>query len=450
MNQTYASYQPGTFTIDVSQFTPGETLFVPEDMPAFLHEYCHYLQDITTISGIFGFSLWMRDLVDLTRIFSDGEGKTILLPLGKNENDQPINQYRRFYNIFCGNAEEVLDLDYRQVRFERVVPEEKPITIGDTTIQVRLNRIYMHGRAEPLQFRLIALQEMHACYAQQLAERHYLDRDPTLTFTVPAAGLASYPYHFGDHLLEVFEVTMPLDLKFIFIGLCLDTIQAPSVFLTALEAIRGKTFTTEDRSVEDLILMVEQVRRSCSYSNEEALANILPDLQKWSTDFRRPDLATGLMWYTSMVMTSSDLKKSLPIGFNGFFCQGINELVALYASFPAPAFYNNSRLDGQHSANGDAGQDLIFNMAHEAASSFWLLWKLYDFLCSPDIDTLMKKCKCPLYDPCTVRSVLNEEYTCFNSPWEIVKGKTTIPCAYGRTVTSIGLWQNSIDFNFNK
>src|SRR5689334_12867303 len=64
----YASYRPGTFTIDVSRFEIGPRLFHPRDMPAFLHEYCHYIQDITTISSIFGFSLWMYDIVNLTNV----------------------------------------------------------------------------------------------------------------------------------------------------------------------------------------------------------------------------------------------------------------------------------------------------------------------------------------------------------------------------------------------
>ena len=145
---------------------------------------------------------------------------------------------------------------------------------------------------------------------------------------------------------------------------------------------------------------------------------------------------------------TANFRKDLSIGLNGFFCQGINELTALYATFPAPAFSNNGALDGNETADGDTGQDLIYQLAHTAASTFWILRKLYDFLCSPDLDGLMRYSKCPLYERCTVRPILEQDYICYNSPWEIVKGKTTIPCIYGRAAASMGLWQNSIDFDF--
>lgn len=444
----YASYQPGTFTIDVSNFTVGEQLFEPADMPAFLHEYCHYIQDISMISAIFGFSLWMRDLVDLTRIFSDGEGKTIMLPLGKNEQGQPINQYRKFYSLFCGSPDHVFDLDYATIRYHHVEPEDKTIPLGNGELLIRLNRIIMDGRPEPLEFRLIALQEIHACYAQQLAEQHYLKKHPGIEFNVPSAGLAAYPYHFGDHLFEVFDVTLPLEVKFVLVGLCLDTIQAPSVFLIVLEQIRGKAFGTEDESVNQLIAEVEIARQKCSYGNDEALAQILPDLEDWSKDTRRPDFAAALEWYITMIKMAFDFKETIPAGFNLYFCQGIGALAQLYTTYPSPAFLKDGALDGNQSANGDTGQDMIYLLNHTAASTFWILRKLYDFLCSSDIDTLMNHSKCPLYERCVVRPTLGEDYTCANSPWEIVKGKKQVPCIYGRAAVSMGLWQNSIDFNF--
>ena len=306
----------------------------------------------------------------------------------------------------------------------------------------------MDGRVQPLEFRLITLQEIHACYAQQLAERHYLKRDPGIVFNVPAASLPSYPYHFGDHLFDAFEITMPLDLKFIFVGLCLDTIQAPTVFLKALEIIKGKTFIADEEVIKEFTILIEQVRRTCSFSNEEAMANILPDLERWAQDYRRPDLTAGLEWYTMMIKFGFDFRTDNPAGFDMLFCQGINSLTKLYAAFPVPVFLDNDGLNGNGAANGDPVQDAVYEFAHLAASNFWMLRKLYDLLCSPDIETLSDRCRCPLYEHCTIRPVLGEDYICANAPWEIVKGRTEVPCAYGRAAVSLGLWQNGIGFNF--
>lgn len=440
----YASYRPGTFTINASQFEIGTNLFHPRDMPAFFHEYCHYIQDVTTISAIFGFTLWLFDIVNLTNIFSNGEGKTIMLPLPTYEHGESINKYRKFYNLFCGDSGDVHQFDYKTIKFEAIEFEIKPIDVGHWKPMVRFNRIVMNGLRKPLEFRLIALQEIHACYAQQLTERYYQGEH----FPVGTVDLPSYPYHFGDHLFEVFGVDIPLPAKFLFVGFCLDTIQAPTTFLLALDLIKNQIFTIEQESIDRLTAAVEQARLNCSYSTEEALEQILPDLENWAAGPGRPEFRMALEWYIMQVKMSYQMKKDLPIAFNNFFCNGINALSDLYQLYPVPVFYNNGALDGNASPTNEDPQNSIYQFNFEAGSTFWALRELYDFLCADDIRTLLTKSECPLYEKCTVRPVLQEDHICKSSPWEIVKGKVKAPCSYGMAAASIGLWQNSIDFDF--
>ena len=42
----------GTFSTDVNNLQTGDMFFKNEAMPAFVHEYCHYIQDITTSKGL--------------------------------------------------------------------------------------------------------------------------------------------------------------------------------------------------------------------------------------------------------------------------------------------------------------------------------------------------------------------------------------------------------------
>jgi len=442
--ENYASYRPGTFTINASRFEVGKNLFHPRDMPAFFHEYCHYIQDVTTISAIFGFTLWLFDVVNLTRIFSDGEGKTIMLPLPPDEHGDPINKYRKFYNLFCGDANDVHHIDYQTIRFNRVEFEIKPLDVGSWQPLVRFNRIIMDNRSQPLEFRLIALQEIHACYAQQITEHYYPDED----FPVAAADLPSYPYHFGDHLFEVYGVTIPLQAKFLLVGLCLDTVQAPTTFLLALELIKGQSFTTDQESVDRLIVVVEQARVNCSYATEDALEQILPDLENWANGPGRPEFRVALEWYIMQIEMSYKMKKDTPIIFHNLFCHGIGGLSDLYQLYPVPVFYNNGALDGNASPVGETAQYNIYLFSFEAGSTFWALRELYDFLCARDIATLLEKSTCPLYEKCTVRPQLGEDYTCKSAPWEIVKNKVKAPCHYGLAAASMGLWQNSIGFDW--
>jgi len=37
----FAAYKAGTFSTDISNLQIADKLFKAEDMPAFVHEYCH-------------------------------------------------------------------------------------------------------------------------------------------------------------------------------------------------------------------------------------------------------------------------------------------------------------------------------------------------------------------------------------------------------------------------
>jgi len=193
---------------------------------------------------------------------------------------------------------------------------------------------------------------------------------------------------------------------------------------------------------------VEIARESCSFTTAEALANILPDLKKWSLEPGRSALAIALSWYVMQVENAYKLKESLPYSINNFFCHGIGGLSSLYTAYPAPTFWNDGQLDGNEAADGEESQNMIYEFNYEASSTFWMLRVIYDFLCAPDIESLQKQSACPLYDKCTFRPELDEDHTCKTAPWEIVKGKAKPPCPYGEAAASMGLWQNQVDFIF--
>ena len=80
MRETFASYSPSKFSINITNLKYDGENIKAESFPAYIHEYCHYIQDITHISSIFGFSLWLRDIVNLTGVFSEGEKKLLKFP----------------------------------------------------------------------------------------------------------------------------------------------------------------------------------------------------------------------------------------------------------------------------------------------------------------------------------------------------------------------------------
>ena len=105
MEENLASYEASSFTVDASKLRFDENgKVVLADFPAFVHEWWHYVQDITTVTGQNGFYLWMRDIVRMINITCSGENKTIQVPLPRDQYGEEYNKYRRFYNDFCGDG----------------------------------------------------------------------------------------------------------------------------------------------------------------------------------------------------------------------------------------------------------------------------------------------------------------------------------------------------------
>jgi len=264
-HHNFASYQPGTFSTDVTNLELGDALFQKKDMPAFVHEYCHYIQDITTISSIFGFSLWMRDVVALTRVFSDGEKKNIFIPLDRDQHGETIDKFRKFYSLYCGDSN-VYDIDYSKVKFKTIHLSVKNVPIDGTQIKLAINEIELEGKLDKIHFGLIALQEIQAYYAQVMAEAKLQN----VEFSVPSSNMKAFPYKFGEFLFEQFDITMGIETKFLLIDMCLDSIQAPTVFLKVLEKLKDQKVHNNSLQRPDLYAIVMDVAKQHAVSNEIA------------------------------------------------------------------------------------------------------------------------------------------------------------------------------------
>ena len=99
-----ASYKPGVFTLDIDKlnFNLGDVKVAQEDYPAFIHEWCHYLQDITTISSHNAFYLWLRDIVCLTKITCSTIGSKISLPLRPTDYGGYVDKHQKLANFYNG------------------------------------------------------------------------------------------------------------------------------------------------------------------------------------------------------------------------------------------------------------------------------------------------------------------------------------------------------------
>jgi hypothetical protein len=451
----FAAYQSGSFAIDISKLVLDGDFFRREDLPAFFHEYCHYIQDITQISSIFGFSLWMRDVVALTHVFSDGIGEEIEIPLSLDEYGQPINKFRKYYNLYCGKPDQVFFIDYTKItNINRDLKlEEVPLAGRDQKLAV--NYLNLEGFHTKIHFGLIVLQEIQAYYAQKFVEEQL----PDVTFSAPSTSLPSFPYHFGDFLFNSYNIAIDDRSKFILIDFCLDTVQAPSVFLDVLDKLRGKSVTHFGKNKTDIKSIVEECRQASSYSTEEALSDILPDLKMWAADTKRKYLAQALDWYVKNIELAYNFKNMKPeidgvkMNFDTFFslsfCLPLNDgLQPMFLTFPAPVYLNNGVFYRNYSRK-EENEDREFEKDYEAATTIWSHKMIYNLLSSQTVSEINDHSKCPLYERCNIRKE-EDDYTCSRSPWEILYGKEKVECQYGMAAHSFGLWQNRLNIKMER
>ena len=442
----FAAYKAGTFSTDISNLHIAERFFEEKDIPAFVHEYCHYIQDVTTISSIFGFSLWLRDLVALTKIFSDGEGKKISIPLEKDEFGETINKFRKYYSLYCGDSNIILNLDYSNHLFLKKDFSIKEIDLDGKKQYFALNEIELSNYSDKIFFGLIVLQEIQAYYAQQLAEKKL----PLVELSVYSENLPSFPYKFGDFLFEQFNIDIDLETKFILIDLCLDTVQATSVFLEALEYLKGQKVSYFGVNRIDLFKIVEKCWKKYSFSTEDALDNILPDLKIWSQGPGRKYLSEAIGWYLDQVEMVYKIKRKYnPTFFSVPFCMDWGNFALFFQTFPSPAYLDNGVLCRTVSINSDE-EDNKFLRNFEAASTIWSHRILYDLLCSENLVQINERSQCPLYENCHIRPQIKDDYICKTAPWEIIKNTKKIICQYGMAAHSFGLWQNTLEIIIEK
>ncbi len=437
----FASYKSGAFAIDVSNFKFDSEFVDKSDIPAFVHEYCHYIQDMTTISSIFGFSLWMRDIAALTSVFSNGENETIDIPLARDAFGETINKFRKYYNLYCGDPDDLQNFDLTKLKLKKIEPVLKEISLDGKKRKLMVNKIKVENPQREIHFGLIALQEIHAYYAQQLSELRLND----VNFNVNTSELPSYPYKFGDFLFDSYKIKIDIISKYVLVELCLDTVQAPSVFLEVIQSLKGKTISFTKDWNNKIIETVENCSSSISWSKKDALDQILPDLKEWSNDPNRKYLSQALKWYIDKIELALTMKKISQTIFTSGFYGDWNALAALLKILPPPIYLDKGVMKKNYARFPDENMEDEFEKSFEAASTIWSHRILYELLVSESTDEVNKKCKCPLYEGCIIKEDIGEQYTCATAPWEIIKNEKKIICPYGMASHSFGLWQNTLN-----
>lgn len=443
MEENFTSYEASSFAMDASKMHFDKRgLVVPEDFPAFVHEWWHYVQDVTTITGQNGFYLWLRDLVRMTSITCSQEGGVIYIPLQKDQYDEVFSKYRKLYNIFCGAKDDECIADAKITKDPIIEPNE--ISIDGEERKFAKCSVFINEKTK--YFGLIALQELNAFYAQKIAE-NYL---PSVEFTVKADSLPEFPYKVGDMLFNYFKIESDLRTRFIISTLVQDTLQAPAVFLCLLKELRGKTINyCKDR--KEILKIFEQVAKKYSYPNEAAYEEWGKDYSNWLNDSSHMMLRDSLAWYISIIGLAERLKRkhgydTLPVAFS----QGHQFLQIVYSCFPVPLIKIGEEILSQDIGGNDP-LSIAAKRDYENALVIWSHRRIYDLLKSTNHEEAQKNATCPLYNGGKCEYIKNykenKTYDCKTAPWMVVKGEKQALCPYAIAAHSMGLWQNELEIH---
>ena len=444
IDENIASYEASSFAVNTSNLQfDSNGMVVKEDFPAFVHEWWHYIQDITTITGQNGFYLWMRDIARMTSITCNGAGKNISVPLPRDVYDEVYSKYRRLYNIFCGRKYEER-IETPQVTDEPTI-DPNGIHIDGETRTFAKCRFKINDKEYDLG--LLVLQETNAYYAQKIAESYL----PGVEFNVPADSLPEYPYKVGDLLFDYYHIGCDIRTRFIITMRAMDTIQSPAVFLNILKEFSGRCIEYErDR---DLILSsISQVADECSHKNDEAINEWIKDYSNWINDGGHKIFTDSLVWYIAVMGAIEKMKDVYGVDtFESMISKGFGYLKHIYSCFPAPLIRRGSEVLGQRIIGNDKMSQMA-NNDFENALVVWFHRRIYDLLKSESKEDFEKNATCLIYNngncPYISKYKTDKSYDCKTAPWLVVKGEKQAMCPYAVAAHSLGLWQNDLDINF--
>ncbi len=435
-SKNLAEYNPGSFTMDLTEV---EWKITDETFPIYAHEYCHYIQDISTISGISGFYYKIIDIAELTKITCDGTSKIITIPIQTDKEGHPIRKNKGLYAYYCGHVTS-FDCDFT---FDPNSKETKEITIGKTPLNIPLFKLFPSGQPEIL-VGTYALQEAHAFYIQKIIESDIIAdfNKKDIKFKISTDSLPRFPYKFVDFLFDLFNLQASDLTKAYITELCLDTFLPMVSLIKVLEILKEKGMVTDKNKLSQTVL-----RALLSFNIPSAIdiQNIISEfLKRLIEDENRDYFRKGITWYLEIIYKMRELRNEraywIPDSLSSY--TNIRGFMNLY---PPPIILKDNQIsyfkDHFGKPSGFTAEVL------DSVTILFLYMHIFSMATELNRSEFNKLVSCPLYENCQIRKCIHSDYVCKTAPWKIAehhKEKDKV-CFYRKALMELGLDQNKID-----
>lgn len=435
-----SEYNPGKFSMDLSKVEWNkENQITDETFPMYAHEYCHYIQDISSISGISGFYYKMIDIAELTKITCSGNDKTIKIPIKKDIDGYSIMKHKKLYTYYCGHVK-AFNEDFI---FDIKAEETTEISLNSTTnIHIPIFRLSSPAHSEIL-VGTYALQESHAYYVQKIieSEMKLSENNENINFKTPADSLPNYPYRFVDFLFDLFGLNASDKIKAYITELCLDTF-LPMVTLRSVLEYLNKYGITSDRI--QLYEIVNNLCRGLNIPLANDIQNIITEFLKGLMEDKNRDyLHKGLNWYLETTKSIRRIRNKraywIPDALYSFI-----RIKGFMTFFQPPIVIKNNQIvyfKYDHDKS-QIGQDIL-----DSVTILFLYHHIFSLTTESNLEKFNKLICCPLFENCQTRKDIKSDYVCKMTPWTISmyhKEEKKV-CYYRKALIELGFEQNKIE-----
>lgn len=223
-------YRPNFFLIYINgEFTKEFDQMSQKDLGTFVHEYTHYLQNVTTVFGLRNSIFYFRYFYEVKKYIFKNE--SFRVPLTDFEPTDSIKSIKQQFDFFRGSPK-TLDFSYDKTSYQ----------LGSTNFDDGTNHKTVHllyqqgGRSSKFHIGNLAVKEGMARLCQKIYD--------------PDVSHPTYPYCSIEHLAELINPKLLIDPRSI-VALCILSLNSPNSGYTLQELMHN---TKLDKDLDGRVL----------------------------------------------------------------------------------------------------------------------------------------------------------------------------------------------------